>query len=190
MSATSLRRDLHSAVQVNCTVYGNPIPTVGWVKMAKSLPTDFTLMTDELKGQIIPIVQSHFVVNVTSTGSYGRYSCQASNTVGTAERSFELKPIELPQVKLDPKIAPLVTTGGNISIVCQATGLPLPYVQWSRDGREIPIIESSSIHTMKSSSKNEIHLTNVSRSDAGWYTCSATTGPYIASQKTEIIVIG
>jgi hypothetical protein len=93
MSATSLRRDLHSAVQVNCTVYGNPIPTVGWVKMAKSLPTDFTLMTDELKGQIIPIVQSHFVVNVTSTGSYGRYSCQASNTVGTAERSFELKPI-------------------------------------------------------------------------------------------------
>ena len=46
-----------------------------------------------LNGYAIHMIESHLVINVNSTESYGNYSCQANNTVGTAERAFELMPL-------------------------------------------------------------------------------------------------
>ena len=68
--------------------------------------------------------------------------------------------------------------GSPVTIDCKASGKPLPHVAWIRNGE------------LESSKKEEAFLKfdNISRTDAGQYTCQANNSVEVTSINTSIVV--
>ena len=68
--------------------------------------------------------------------------------------------------------------GSPVTIACEASGKPLPDVAWIRDG------------VLQSSGKKVafIKFNNITRMDAGQYTCRANNSVEVTSTDTTIVV--
>ncbi|KAH8391712.1 hypothetical protein KR009_008105 [Drosophila setifemur] len=83
------------------------------------------------------------------------------------------------------------TEGGSISLVCSATGLPEPKVQWRREaGKDIILrAESREKQALKSVEGEKLTLSNVHRTDMGGYNCIASNGvPPSVSKRFDVYV--
>ncbi|EDW27201.1 GL21154 [Drosophila persimilis] len=83
------------------------------------------------------------------------------------------------------------TEGGSIVLVCSATGVPEPKVQWRREtGKDIILrAESRDKQALKSVDGERLTLTNVQRTDMGGYNCIASNGvPPSVSKRFDVHV--
>ncbi|XP_034134798.1 lachesin [Drosophila guanche] len=83
------------------------------------------------------------------------------------------------------------TEGGSIVLVCSATGVPEPKVQWRREtGKDIILrAETRDKQALKSVEGERLTLTNVQRSDMGGYICIASNGvPPSVSKRFDVHV--
>ena len=67
-----------------------------------------------------------------------------------------------------------VTEGGNVTVYCTASEVPLPFVFWVKDGQRF--------------NGSELVLTNISRSQDGEYRCEASNECGHASKTASIDV--
>ena len=63
------------------------------------------------------------------------------------------------------------TEGNNVTLSCNATGNPVPTISWTRDGSPLDTNDNSRISF--SADKEQLTMTNVSRTDSGEYRCVA-----------------
>ena len=63
------------------------------------------------------------------------------------------------------------TEGNNVTLSCNATGNPVPTISWTRDGSAVDTNDNSRISF--SADKEQLTMTNVSRTDSGEYRCVA-----------------
>lgn len=88
----------------------------------------------------------------------GIYTCQASNFIGTVNKSVEVTvqyPPECPTVNISTQSS--VSTGDSVNLTCDSDALPSPTYSWeipphaqvefSQENRSITIKEASSYHT-------------------------------------------
>ena len=66
-----------SNVTFNCTVRGDPAPTVNWTKDGKLLPFNQKVLTS------LPMGESQLVIRGVRMDDTGKYRCVASNSMGT-----------------------------------------------------------------------------------------------------------
>ncbi|KAH8272139.1 hypothetical protein KR018_002179, partial [Drosophila ironensis] len=81
--------------------------------------------------------------------------------------------------------------GGSISLICSATGVPKPKVQWRReDGKDIILrSEIREKQAMKIVEGEKLTLTSVHRTDMGGYNCIASNGiPPSISKRFDVHV--
>ena len=67
----------------------------------------------------------------------------------------------------------------NIQFVCQAIGVPVPYIRWYFNGVMVNLSDSSkyinsSMYLNKSIIESTLNIINAESSDVGTYTCEAT----------------
>ncbi len=82
-----------------------------------------------------------------------------------------------PQVNIS-SVQASYNEGSSVDISCTASGLPVPDVQWIRNG------------TVKSSGKKTAFMTfnNISRADDGLYTCRANNSAGTGEQHMILVV--
>ncbi|XP_074634404.1 hemicentin-1-like isoform X2 [Acropora palmata] len=110
------------------------------------------------------------VINSSSTGIWNRtmttggvfvYSCKVTNVIGTAMSTNVSV-----TVNVLPSILPIdnetVIEGQNVTLTCNASGFPTPTVYWVKTSNGDRFNET------------ELVFTNISRSEAGEYTCVAS----------------
>ena len=78
--------------------------------------------------------------------------------------------------------------GNNITITCEATGIPLPTIVWTFSGR---ILMSDSVNTTTVNGDvlrvtERLTIMNVSREHTGVYTCSANNS--VGSGNSDITI--
>ncbi|XP_043063813.1 lachesin [Drosophila ficusphila] len=123
----------------------------------------------------------------------GSYMCQV-NTDPMKSISGYLDVVVPPDILNDPEHnleEGVSTEGGSISLLCSATGVPKPKVQWRRDaGKDIILrSESRDKQALKAVEGERLMLTNVHRSDMGAYNCIASNGiPPSVSKRYEVHV--
>ncbi|KRG03819.1 lachesin isoform X1 [Drosophila mojavensis] len=123
----------------------------------------------------------------------GSYMCQV-NTDPMKSLSGYLDVVVPPDILNHPdeNINEGVSTeGGSISLLCSATGVPEPMVQWRREGGKDIIIRSESRdkQAYKSVEGERLTLTNVHRTDMGGYLCIASNGvPPSVSKRFDVHV--
>ncbi|NXG66617.1 CDON protein, partial [Hemiprocne comata] len=170
-----------------CDVHGSPAPSLTWLHNAAPLPPSprHLLMGNRLR------------IRRVTQGDSGLYQCVADNRVGFAQSTGRLhvQPGKGSRpVIVSPPASVTVTDGGDITLSCNATGLPLPVIRWydtrglipshpsqvlpSKPQKPPPALPGGTIMDPTSFSVSQVgssslHVRNVTPERAGEYTCEA-----------------
>ncbi|XP_074168309.1 contactin-6 isoform X2 [Rhinolophus sinicus] len=166
-----------------CKARGKPHPWYTWLKNGERLgPEDR-----------IQIENGTLSITMLNVSDSGVYQCAAENKYQIIYANAELRVLaSAPDFSKNPiKKNSVVQVGGNIAIECKPNAFPKAAVTWKRgtdslrQSRRVFLLEDGSLK-----------IQNVSRSDAGSYTCIATnqfgvarnTGSLVVKERTVITV--
>ncbi|KAM8926615.1 contactin-4 isoform 4-T4 [Lycaon pictus] len=171
--------DIHVAIEENvfweCKANGRPKPTYRWLKNGEPL----------LTRDRIQIEQGMLNITIVNLSDAGMYQCVAENKHGVIFSSAELSVIavgpDFSRTLL--KRVTLVKVGGEVVIECKPKASPKPVYTWKK-GRDI-LRENERITISEDGS---LRIVNVTKSDAGSYTCIATNHFGTASSTGNLVV--
>ncbi|XP_043406938.1 contactin-4 isoform X4 [Chelonia mydas] len=179
--------DAHKAIEESifweCKANGRPKPSYSWLKDGEPLmPQDR-----------IQIEHGALTITNVNLSDAGMYQCVAENRHGVIFTSAELSVIALgPDFsKTLLKRLTLVKVGGEVIIECKPKASPRPTYTWKK-GKEI-LRENERINIMDDGS---LRIVNVTKADAGSYSCIATnhfgtassTGSLVVKDPTRVVV--
>ncbi|KAF6098957.1 contactin 4 [Phyllostomus discolor] len=173
--------DVHVAMEENvfweCRASGRPRPTYRWLKNGDPL----------LARAGVHIEQGTLNLTAASLSDAGMYQCVAENRHGAVYSSAELSVVaagpDFSRTLL--KRVTLVRVGGDAVIECKPEAAPKPTYTW-RKGRDV-LRESERVTVSEDGS---LRIVNVTKADAGSYTCVATNHFGTASSTGSLAVKG
>uniref|UniRef100_A0A8B9GH68 Contactin 4 n=1 Tax=Amazona collaria TaxID=241587 RepID=A0A8B9GH68_9PSIT len=179
--------DAHAAIEESvvweCRASGRPKPSYRWLKDGEPL----------LPQGRVQLEQGSLTITNVSLLDAGMYQCVAENRYGIIFASAELSVIAVSPdfSKTLLKKLTLVKVGGEVIIECKPKASPKPTYSWKK-GREI-LRENERITVLDDGS---LRIVNVTKSDAGSYTCVATnhfgtassTGSLVVKDPTRVMV--
>ncbi|XP_070108362.1 roundabout homolog 2 isoform X19 [Equus przewalskii] len=183
---TFLRRPINQvvleeeAVEFRCQVQGDPQPTVRWKKDDADLPRGRYDIKDDYTLRIKKAVST----------DEGTYLCIAENRVGKVEASATLTVRAPPQFVVRPRDQ-IVAQGRTVTFPCETKGNPQPAVFWQKEGSQnllFPNQPQQPNSRCSVSPNGDLTITNIQRSDAGYYICQALTvaGSILAKAQLEV----
>ncbi|XP_051715391.1 roundabout homolog 2 isoform X13 [Oryctolagus cuniculus] len=187
---TFLRRPINQvvleeeAVEFRCQVQGDPQPTVRWKKDDADLPRGRYDIRDDYTLRIKKAMST----------DEGTYMCIAENRVGKVESSATLtvraRPVAPPQFVVRPRDQ-IVAQGRTVTFPCETKGNPQPAVFWQKEGSQnllFPNQPQQPNSRCSVSPTGDLTITNIQRSDAGYYICQALTvaGSILAKAQLEV----
>uniref|UniRef100_A0A2K5ILG1 Roundabout guidance receptor 1 n=1 Tax=Colobus angolensis palliatus TaxID=336983 RepID=A0A2K5ILG1_COLAP len=160
---SNLAVTVDDSAEFKCEARGDPVPTVRWRKDDGELPKSRYEIRDDHTLKIRKVM----------AGDMGSYTCVAENMVGKAEASATLTVQEPPHFVVKPRDQ-VVALGRTVTFQCEATGNPQPAIFWRREGSQNLLFsyqppQSSSRFSV--SQTGDLTITNVQRSDVGYYIC-------------------
>ncbi|TRZ22552.1 hypothetical protein HGM15179_004536 [Zosterops borbonicus] len=169
-----------SEISLECEAEGIPEPAVMWLKDGRALGSgrDVAVLAG---GRVLRLERAR----VSDTG---RYVCVATNAAGLADRKYDLS------VHVPPSIGGYLQLPENIStveknpisLVCEASGIPLPTITWLKDG--LPITLNGSVRIL--SGGRTLRLSPAGVADEGRYTCVVTNAAGEARKDFHLSVLG
>ncbi|NXM51225.1 CNTN4 protein, partial [Gymnorhina tibicen] len=179
--------DVHAAIEERvsweCRASGRPKPSYRWLKDGEPL----------LPQGRVQLEQGSLTIPNVSLSDAGMYQCVAENRHGVIFASAELSVIAIgPDFsKTLLKKLTLVKVGGEVIIECKPKASPRPTYSWKK-GKDI-LRENERITVLDDGS---LRIVNVTKSDAGSYTCVATnhfgtassTGSLVVKDPTRVMV--
>ncbi|XP_077198497.1 roundabout homolog 2 isoform X11 [Paroedura picta] len=183
---TFLRRPINQVVleeeivEFRCQVQGDPQPTVRWKKDDNDLPRGRYDIKDDYTLRI----------KKTMSTDEGTYTCIAENRVGKVEASATLTVRAPPQFVVRPRDQ-IVAQGRTLTFPCETKGNPQPAVFWQKEGSQNLLFPNQPLQPNSRysvSPTGDLTITNIQRSDAGYYICQALTvaGSILAKAQLEV----
>uniref|UniRef100_A0A672H5Q5 Contactin 4 n=1 Tax=Salarias fasciatus TaxID=181472 RepID=A0A672H5Q5_SALFA len=180
-------KDAHMAIDANlqweCKAAGKPRPSYRWLKNGQPLTTE---------GRI-HVEAGRLTISRISLLDSGMYQCVAENEQGSIYASAELKVVASPPdfTRRPVKKSTVIQRGGEVVLECRPHASPRATVSWWR-GAEL--LKDSVRRTIMSD--GTLRITNISKSDAGRYTCvarnqfgtSSSAGTLVVKEPTRITV--
>ncbi|NXL77816.1 HMCN1 protein, partial [Leptocoma aspasia] len=168
-----------SEISLECEPQGIPEPAVMWLKDGQAVGggRDVAVLAG---GRVLRLERAR----VSDTG---RYVCVATNAAGLADRKYDLS------VHVPPSIGGYLQLPENIStveknpisLVCEASGIPLPAITWLKNG--LPITLNSSVRIL--SGGRTLRLSPTGVADEGHYTCVVTNAAGEARKDFHLSVL-
>ncbi|XP_068755533.1 roundabout homolog 2-like [Montipora capricornis] len=154
-----------------CSVAGNPQPTVVWSRVNSQTEVS----QSAVPGRMLRLR------NVKGSDT-GIYRCSATNILGKAHAESQLEVNVQPSVSLHP--GPLyISVGSSVTLpTCHVTGHPTPDVKWSKFFGQLPqgrVLRNNRV----------MRLSDVRKADSGDYVCTATNLLGSAVKKTLLVVV-
>ncbi|KAM4861104.1 hemicentin-1 [Thomomys bottae] len=183
---------LNKSTVLECITGGVPAPRVTWRKDGSVLAGDHTRYSI-LENGFLHIQSAH----VADTG---RYLCMATNVAGTARKRIDLQVHVPPSIALGPTNI-TVTVNVQMTLACEATGIPKPSVSWRKNGYLLNVDQNQNSYRLLSSGSLVIISPTVD--DTASYECTVTNDagedkrtidltvqvpPSIADEPTDFLV--
>ncbi|XP_077336220.1 roundabout homolog 2 isoform X18 [Lithobates pipiens] len=167
-------------VEFRCSVLGDPQPTVRWKKDDADLPRGRYDIKDD------------YTLRIKKAASIdeGTYTCISENRVGKIEAAAMLTVRAPPQFVVRPRDQ-IVAQGRTVTFPCETKGNPQPAVFWQKDGSQnllFPNQPQQPNSRYSVSPTGDLTISNIQRSDAGFYICQALTvaGSILAKAQLEV----
>ncbi|XP_012061613.1 PREDICTED: uncharacterized protein LOC105624873 [Atta cephalotes] len=169
--------------KLECTVKGNPLPTVQWYKNDINIDNSPDYIITFNNGEAVLKFDEIFLEDKAS------YTCKAANQWGQSSTTayLDVKPAQI-SVKKPYFVVPLsnamVKTGQKMKLECEANGDPIPKLIWTHDGK---LIEESKYHKIRTDgARTSLIITEAFPKDAGSY--AVTANNEIGKDTTSCIV--
>ncbi|KAI4532245.1 hypothetical protein MG293_017510 [Ovis ammon polii] len=166
-----------------CKASGKPDPWYTWLKNGERLNPE----------ERIQIENGTLIITMLNVSDSGIYQCAAENKYQIIYANAELRVLaSAPDFSKNPlKKYSVVQVGGDIVIECKPNAFPRATISWKRGIESLR--QSKRVFLLEDGS---LKIYNVTRSDAGVYTCIATnqfgvaknTGSLIIKERTVITV--
>uniref|UniRef100_A0A8C6M8L9 Contactin 4 n=1 Tax=Nothobranchius furzeri TaxID=105023 RepID=A0A8C6M8L9_NOTFU len=184
---TQTLKDAYMAIGANlqweCKAAGKPRPTYRWLKNSQPL----TAM-----GRV-HVEAGRLTISKITLSDSGMYQCVAENEYGSVYASAELKVVASPPdfTQRPVKTSTVVQRGGESVLECRPNASPKASISWWRGGNLLKDSERQT--TMEDGT---LHITNISKSDEGRYTCvarnhfgvSSSSGTLVVKEPTRITI--
>ncbi|XP_041869741.1 contactin-3-like isoform X1 [Corvus kubaryi] len=159
----------------DCRASGKPKPSYRWLKNGEQLA---------IEGRIQIENGALTISNLNLTDS-GRYQCIAENKHGVISSSAELRVVaSAPDFSKSPmKKLIQVQIGSTVDFECKPKAFPKAKCSWKKGGEQLH--ENERITLLKDGG---LRIANVTKGDAGSYTCLATNQFGTARGSTNLIV--
>ncbi|EFN60720.1 Down syndrome cell adhesion molecule-like protein 1 [Camponotus floridanus] len=162
-----------------CTVQGNPIKTISWLKDGKPLGLeDRVLRIESVKKE-----------------DKGMYQCFVRNDQESAQATAELKlggRFEPPQIR--PAFAEeTLQPGPSMFLKCVASGNPTPEITWELDGKRLSNTERLQVGqyvTVNGDVVSHLNISSIHTNDGGLYKCIAASKVGAAEHSARLNVYG
>ncbi|XP_040926337.1 hemicentin-1 isoform X2 [Betta splendens] len=157
---------ISNPVTFACDAAGIPPPSLTWLKNGRPLETSESLEMHIFSGG------SKLQIARSQLSDSGTYTCVASNTEGTAHKSYRLTiqiPPSISGSELPSEMGVLLNE--SIQLLCRAQGTPTPTIRWLKDGEAIDPLNAG---LRVSPDGSTLTVTGAHTSDGGKYTCVAT----------------
>ncbi|XP_032599442.1 titin isoform X6 [Drosophila grimshawi] len=170
-----------------CEVTGTPEPNVEWFKDGISIQNNADYKTSFDKGICRLVIEETFAADTA------RFTCRASNLVGTCDTNATLTVREnVAELQLvPPRILRFLesgkaTEGTSFQFACVVTGVPLPTVQWFKNDKCID--DSPDYVISYNNGEATLRFEEVFLEDDAVYTCSASNPAGIEHCSASLIV--
>uniref|UniRef100_A0A3B5A750 Ig-like domain-containing protein n=1 Tax=Stegastes partitus TaxID=144197 RepID=A0A3B5A750_9TELE len=174
----------HTLVQkvMQCVITGSGPLSVVWFKDSQALPTVPTHYQTSCE-------KNKHTLDITKleAADCGLYVCKASNNVGTAECSAELRVIDQPNF-VKPLGAVAAVVGAPLHLECQVDEDTGVTVTWTRDGRKVH--QSPDCKLSFEDKTVTLDILKTTLKDCGNYVCVVTNEAGSASCSTSVKVQG
>ncbi|KAL6428690.1 hypothetical protein ACFW04_007940 [Cataglyphis niger] len=159
-----------SSHRLECTVQGNPLPTVQWYKNDTNIDNSPDYVITFNNGEAVLKFEELFLEDKAL------YTCKATNRWGQSSTtaSLDVEPAQISTKKpyfVTPLSNAMVRTGQRVKLECEAKGEPIPELSWTHDGKSI---EESRYHRIQTDgARTSLVITEAFLKDAGCYTVIA-----------------
>ncbi|XP_015730842.1 contactin-6 isoform X5 [Coturnix japonica] len=166
---------LYDSLFWECKAKGKPTPSYSWLKNGQPLKSE----------ERIQVENGTLIIPVLNMSDSGLYQCVAENKYDTIYASAELRVIvAAPDFSKNPvKKTSVVQVGGEVTIGCRPSASPRAAIDW-RKGPEVLRLNKRALLLEDGS----LRLYNITKSDAGVYTCIATNQFGVARNSGNVIV--
>ncbi|KAM6061927.1 LOW QUALITY PROTEIN: contactin-6 [Chlamydotis macqueenii] len=166
---------LYDSLFWECKAKGKPSPSYSWLKNGQPLTSE----------ERIQIENGTLIIPVLNMSDSGLYQCVAENKYDTIYANAELRVIAAaPDFSKNPvKKKSIVQVGGEVTIGCKPSASPRAVINW-RKGSEV-LRQNKRVVLLEDGS---LRLHNITKSDAGVYTCIATNQFGVARNSGNLIV--
>eukprot|EP00057_Strongylocentrotus_purpuratus_P009094 XP_011663568.1 PREDICTED: hemicentin-2 [Strongylocentrotus purpuratus] len=144
-----------------CRAAATPTPVITWLFNGQLLLTD-------LKFEVLG--NGDLRINNVEEPQEGVYTCSAGNELGVRNVSAYLTVHVPPQFIVHP-VDLTVDPGSKVTLDCEASGDPIPSIQWQKDGSLLVLASETNIEVLSNSS---IVIDGLLETNTGEYTCIAT----------------
>ncbi|XP_054077069.1 hemicentin-2 isoform X2 [Rissa tridactyla] len=172
---TNVSVSLHGALTLTCEATGVPLPTVTWSRDGSPVTPSKHML----------VLSGGWMLRLSHAQAQdgGHYSCLASNVAGEARRHFYVEVLVPPRIEnADDEETTKVPEGHPVTWSCLAAGKPQPTITWLKDSHPLPNGNTFSI----SPDGSVFHIPQVSLSDAGRYSCVASSS--VANQSKHYLL--
>ncbi|XP_017573536.2 hemicentin-1 isoform X3 [Pygocentrus nattereri] len=159
-----------------CESSGIPPPSLTWKKNGSELKADSRVRV--LSGG------RQLQISSAERTDAASYTCQASSATGSAVKDYNLQVYVRPSISTSDTGEVTVVRGGDVTLQCEADGVPRPAVTWLKDGR--PLGAGSGVQVL--SEGRLLHIKNAQVSHTGRYTCIAVNVAGQADSKYDVTV--
>uniref|UniRef100_A0A3P8SXV6 Ig-like domain-containing protein n=1 Tax=Amphiprion percula TaxID=161767 RepID=A0A3P8SXV6_AMPPE len=171
-----------SVVLMQCVITGSAPLSVVWFKDSQALPTVPTHYQTSCE-------KNKHTLEITKleAADRGLYVCKASNNVGTAECSAELRVIDKPNF-VKPLGAVAAMVGAPLHLECQVDEDTGVSITWTRDGRKVH--QSPDCKLSFEDKTVTLDILKTTLKDCGNYVCVVTNEAGSVSCSTSVKVQG
>ncbi|KAK1155520.1 hemicentin-1-like [Acipenser oxyrinchus oxyrinchus] len=155
---------LHQSLTLGCEALGTPSPDITWLKDGQAIPESSGIWMRNGGGTLR-------ILRVRMEDA-GRYSCRAASKAGEAERRFHVRVQAPPVISRTGGTQDLsVMIGQEVEFHCRVSGLPLPLIEWSKDGEVLS--RQGDPHVLFSEQGQVMKVKSARLRDQGRYQCLA-----------------
>ncbi|XP_016146102.1 hemicentin-1-like [Sinocyclocheilus grahami] len=156
-----------------CESSGIPPPSLTWKKDGLELKGDSRVRV--LSGG------RQLQISRAEKADASSYTCLASSTAGSAMKEYILQVYVRPSISSSAQDQETVTRGGDITLQCEADGIPRPAISWMKDGR--PLSRAQILNEGRL-----LRIQDAQVADTGRYTCIAVNVAGQADRKYDLNV--